>query len=235
MLFLTMSRAHRLHQLLQELRLHPPPVTAPRLARALDVSERTIHRDIATLRENGAVIDGAAGFGFTLTEDPALPPQIYARDEIEALVLGLREVAETGDPALAAAANRAEAKLRASLPDRLRAYLEHNVLTAKRFRPRPALIIDPTILREAAWAEIAVDMCYIDAAGRETQRRIWPLSIVFLDEALVVLAWCCLRRATRVFRLDRIQTALATDESFRPRRVPLLKDAVAEIRAAMDV
>ena len=229
-LFVSMSRAHRLHKLLQELRLRPPPVTAAELAAATGVSERSVHRDIATLRENGAIIDGAAGFGFTLTEDPALPPMMFGRTEVEALVLGLREVQVRADPALAAAAETAMAKIRAVVPDRVQSYLEHAVLTAARFRPAPALLIDPAEIRAAAWAEEALDIDYADAAGQESQRRIWPLSIVFMDEALVLLAWCCLRSATRAFRLDRIRDVRRTSESFRPKRVPLLRQAIVDVR-----
>jgi len=123
-----MSKATRLIQLLHELRMYSPPVTAQTLAEAMAVSERTIYRDIDALRAAGAVIDGEAGFGYTLTEDPALPPQMFSHDEIEALVLGLREVREIADPALATAAESALAKLRATLPDRLKSRLEHAVL-----------------------------------------------------------------------------------------------------------
>jgi len=121
-----MSKATRLIQLLHELRMYSPPVTAQTLAEAMAVSERTIYRDIDALRAAGAVIDGEAGFGYTLTEDPALPPQMFSHDEIEALVLGLREVREIADPALATAAESALAKLRATLPDRLKSRLEQS-------------------------------------------------------------------------------------------------------------
>ena len=87
-----MSRTARLFQLMQCLRSATPPVTAEVLAQELDVSSRTVHRDIDSLRGLGAVIDGAAGFGFTLIEDATLPPLGFQDDELEALVLGLREV-----------------------------------------------------------------------------------------------------------------------------------------------
>ena len=221
-----MSRANRLIQLLHEIRLHRPPVTAAVLAQALDVSERTIYRDIETLRGSGARIDGEAGFGYTLTEDPALPPQMFSHAEIEALVLGLREVREVADPPLAKAAESALAKLRATLPDRLKSHLENSVLYAKRIRPRPDLIIDPAIIREAAWSEIALDIRYEDVNENITERRIYPLSIVFMDYSLVLIAWCCLRKSERAFRLDRILEVTQTEESFRPHRVRMLREAL---------
>lgn len=229
-----MSRANRLIRLLHEIRLHRPPVTAQLLAQAMDVSERTIYRDIDALRAAGARIDGEAGFGYTLTEDPALPPQMFSHAEIEALVLGLREVREVADPPLADAANSALAKLRATLPDRLRSHLENSVLYAKRFTPRPPLAIDPAVIRKAAWEEMALDISYADVNGAETERRVYPLSIVFLDYSLVVIAWCKLRTAERMFRLDRIRTVEISDESFRPRRVAMLREAMEKIRRSAD-
>jgi len=224
-----MSRSVRLIQLLQELRLHNPPVTAETLAESMGVSPRTIYRDIQTLRDAGAQIEGEAGYGFTLLEDPALPPQVFSREEIEALVLGLREVQAIADPALAKAAGHALAKLHATLPERLKNYLKHAVLNAKRFRPRPPVAIDPAVIRQAAWQEFAIDINYTDANGKPSQRRVYPLSIVYLDDALMMLSYCCLRKATRAFRLDRIESLNVTDESFHPRRVRLLKQAIADI------
>lgn len=225
-----MSKATRLIQLLHELRLHAPPVTAQSLAEAMAVSERTIYRDIDALRSAGAVIDGEAGFGYTLTEDPALPPQMFSHDEIEALVLGLREVREIADPALAKAAESALAKLRATLPSRLKSRLEHAVLYAKRFQDRPEITIDPAEIRKAAWDEVALDIAYVDQHEKASHRRIYPLSIIYFDQTLVLLAWCCLRQADRTFRLDRIRTVSATNESFRPNRVSLLRDAIGRIQ-----
>ena len=129
-----MSRIFRLHQRLQTIRNEPQPVTADRLAALMDVSIRTIHRDITTLRELGAGIDGAAGFGFTLGDDVSVPPLSFGNDELEALVLGLREVEKIGDTVLSAAARQALAKLKSRLPEAQSRRLQHAVLTAKRFQ-----------------------------------------------------------------------------------------------------
>lgn len=227
-----MKKSQRLVQLLQELRLLDPPITACNLSRALDVSERTIYRDIDELRASGARIEGEAGYGYSLVEDPAMPPQVFSREEIEALVLGLREVREVGDPALAKAADTALSKLHATLPSRLKGHLKHSVLHAKRFKKRPAIKVDVGLIRQAAWQELAIDMAYSDAAGKPSQRRVYPLSIVYLDDVLVLVAYCCLRRATRAFRLDRIRRLRLSEESFYPRRVSLLRDALAVIKRA---
>lgn len=226
-----MSRTARLFQLMQALRSGPSPRTSQQLAQDLGVSPRTVHRDIESLRGLGAVIDGEAGFGFTLIEDATLPPLGFTDDELEALVLGLREVQAIGDPGLADAAGNALRKLQGRLPQRQSHRLTHAVLTATRF-DRPA---KPTItvgdLRQATWDERTIEFAYTDAKGDDTRRKVNPLSIVYMDRSNVLISWCHLRQDFRVFRLDRIREMSVTDESFRPNRIPLLRDALAQIRA----
>lgn len=225
-----MTRTNRLFQLMQALRNGAPPHTAGILAQDMGVSPRTIHRDINTLRGLGAVIDGAAGFGFTLIEDAALPPMGFDNDELEALVLGLREVEQIGDPDLAAAAGRALRKLQGRLPPSQSQRLKHAVLSAKRFhRPNPPSI-PVAALRKATREEVAIEFAYRDAHGAASQRRVNPLGIFYMDQSTVLLSWCHLRRDFRVFRLDRMQSLTITDHSFRPSRVPMLRDALARIK-----
>jgi predicted DNA-binding transcriptional regulator YafY len=225
-----MSRADRLFRLLTAFRMLPQPVTAARLAEETGVSERTLYRDIQALRAGGALIDGAAGLGFTLTEDPALPPQMFTRLEVEALVLGLAEVALSGDPALARAAAEAQGKIIATLPDRVQRQAIHAVSRVYRFERRPALPPHMTTLREAAWEERALDLAYRDLTGTITRRRIWPLGIVFLDREVQCLAFCCLRQDFRRFKVLQMDAVRLTDESFRPRRVPLLRAYIDQMR-----
>ncbi|WP_420585916.1 helix-turn-helix transcriptional regulator [Ruegeria sp.] len=226
-----MSRTARLFQLMQSLRSGPSPKTSGALGQDLGVSARTIHRDIDTLRGLGAVIDGEAGFGFTLIEDATLPPLGFTDDELEALVLGLREVQAIGDPGLSEAAGAALHKLQGRLPPRQSHRLSHAVLTATRF-DRPARpTVDVADLRQAAWDEHVIAFDYTDAKGDATHRKVKPLSIVYMDRASVLLSWCLLRQDFRVFRLDRMHSMRVCDESFRPNRVPLLRDALARIRA----
>lgn len=219
-----MSRSIRLIQLMQQLRSSTPPVKARDLAQELNISVRSIYRDIDTLRASGAIIDGEAGFGYTLVEDPALPPMMFSRDEMEALVLGLREVGQVGDPVLAKAANDALYKIKACLPERMRMQFEHSILHAVRFHPRPKITIDIALLRQAAWEENEIFIKYTDAKGENSERNLKPLSILFMDQALMLLAWCNLRKNFRSFRIDRINTLTVTDVSFRPKRVALLRD-----------
>jgi predicted DNA-binding transcriptional regulator YafY len=225
-----MARADRLFRLLDALRRLPAPVTAARLALETEVSERTLYRDIETLRAGGALIDGASGYGYTLTEDPSLPPQMFTQLEIEALVLGLAEVRLAGDPALAQAAEAALAKITATLPERVQRQAIHAVQQTYRFERRPPAPASLGLIRQACWDEEAVEIAYTDKAGNVTTRHIWPLSVVFLDRSLMLLAWCCLRQGFRKFQLHNILDATPTGHSFRPRRVALLRDFLAEMR-----
>ncbi len=215
---------------MQALRMAPPPATASELAQTLGVSPRTVYRDIETLRSLGAVIDGESGFGYTLIEDAAMPPLSFDTDELEALVLGLREVGEVGDPALAKAAANALGKLRARLPAAQAHRLEHAVLTARRFSRMPEPGVDPSLLRQAAWDEKRIRFDYSDAEGRPTNREVDPLSIVYMQASHCLLAFCHLRQDFRAFRLDRMRNFELTEASFRPRRVPLLREYLARIK-----
>lgn len=226
-----MPKSDRLFRLLSAFRMLPQPVTAARLAEETGVSERTLYRDIQSLRAAGALIDGEAGAGYTLTEDPALPPQMFTRLEVEALVLGLAEVTQSGDAMLARAAAEAQAKIIATLPDRVQRQAIHAVTRSYRYEPRTPAPPHLHLLREAAWEERAVDMTYRDANGRQTARRIWPLGTVFMDREVQCLAFCCLRQDFRRFKVVQMADVRATDESFRPRRVPLLRAFLDRLRS----
>jgi len=229
-----MSRSHRLMQLMQLFRTMPPPVRAQALADETGVSLRSVYRDIEALRGMGAVIDGAAGYGYTLIDDPALPPMSFSQDEIEALVLGLREVQAVADPVLAEAAQNALAKLRASLPASQRHQLEHASLHAKRFHHRPEICIDVAALRASIREERVICIEYEDHEGKRSTRDIYPLGIVFFESTLVVSSMCLLRQDFRTFRLDRIISCVETGKSFRPKRVPLLRALFAKFKAESD-
>lgn len=225
-----MSRTHRLFQMMQTLRRLSPPITAAALAQEMQMSPRTIYRDIDALRSMGAVIDGEAGFGYTLIEDAALPPLAFEDDELEALVLGLRDVAVIGDPALSKAARSALDKIKARVPPRQAHRLQHAVLNAHRFAKPLEISIDVALLRAATWDEVAVRYGYTDAKGAETLRTAYPLGLVYLDSSNVMLAWCHLRKDYRTFRLDRMKDLVRCDDSFRPRRVPMLREHLDRIR-----
>jgi predicted DNA-binding transcriptional regulator YafY len=155
---------------------------------------------------------------------------MFTRLEVEALVLGLAEVRLAGDPALAKAAEAALAKITATLPERVQRQAIHAVQQTYRFEKRPAAPAHLALIRQACWDETALDITYTDRGGTPTRRRIWPLSVVFLDRTLMVLAWCTLRQDFRRFHLDSMSGIAATAVSFRPRRVPLLRDFLRQLR-----
>ena len=226
-----MPRADRLFRLLSALRTLPRPATAARLAEETGVSPRQLYRDIEALRAGGALIDGAPGFGYTLTEDPALPPQMLTRIEVEALAIGLAEVRLAGDPALAAAADSALAKIVATLPDRVQAQALHTAHQVFRFERRPAAPLHMATVRQAIWDERALSIAYTDKSGSPSTRTIWPLSVVFFDRSLLCMAFCQLRQDFRNFHIDMMTEVTPLDEYFRPRRVPLLRQMLAKVRA----
>ena len=225
-----MSKTTRLFKLMTALSSARPPVTAERLADTLQVSIRTIYRDVDTLRELGAVIEGEAGFGFTLIEDASLPPLAFEDDELEAIVLGLRDVAVIGDPSLATAAQSALAKITARVPDRQAHRLDHAVLDALRYTRPPTPTIDVALLRKATWDEFQVIFDYADARGVQSRREVWPLGIVYHEASSVLLAWCLLRADYRHFRLDRMENLEISTKSFRPRRVAMLREHLSRLR-----
>lgn len=208
----------------------PAPVTAARLADETGVSLRSLYRDIDSLRAAGARIDGERGYGYRLIEDYALPPQTLDRAEIEALALGLAEVQHMGDPALAKAAGSALAKIAARLPDDGERHLFHAISQVYRPEMRYPSLPGMDVIRKACWHEAPLSIRYVDKEDAVTSRVILPLAIVYSEKVLTVLAWCRLRAAFRMFRLDRIRDIKPAGGSFRPRRAALLRTYLAELR-----
>lgn len=213
------------------MRVMPAPITAARLAEEMDVSLRSLYRDIDSLRAAGARIEGERGYGYRLVEDYALPPQTFDRIEIEAIALGLAEVKHMGDPALAKAAASVLAKVAATLPDDREQQLFHAISQVYRPDARFGELPYVDVMRQACWQEQAVSIRYADKAGMVTERTILPLALIYTEGALTVLAWCCLREALRMFLLERVSAVEPTGTSFRPKRATLLRDYLAELQA----
>lgn len=214
-------------RLLEALRRLPKPVTAARLAAVTEISPRQLYRDIATLRAGGVLIDGAAGYGYTLTEDPALPPQSFSRLEIEALMLGVASLADLGDVPLSVAGRNALARIVATLPDRQARQAAHATIRSWRPpEPRAAITVDLDLLRTACWDEFSVCITYRDARDRLTEREILPLGMSYSPRTLMLVAWCKLRDGYRTFEVPRIVALSRGETSFRPRRVQMLREYV---------
>jgi predicted DNA-binding transcriptional regulator YafY len=218
------SRAERLLDLIQILRRHRHPVSGHALAKELGVSIRTLYRDIVTLQAQGARIDGEPGLGYVLRPGFMLPPLMFSEDEIEALVLGSRWVADRGDSRLGAAARDALAKIAAVLPADLRDELDASTLLVGPGAPIAAGDAELASIRLAIRAERKLDITYRDVQDAETKRLIWPFAVGFFDRARVVVAWCELRQGFRHFRTDRIAAFAPTDIRYPKRRQALLKE-----------
>lgn len=199
-----MSRSERLLDLLQALRRHRRPVSAEVLAGQLGVSRRTLYRDIASLRAQGATIDGEAGVGYVLQPGYLLPPLMFPAEEIDALVLGARWVMTRTDHPLGEAARGALARIAAALPAEARAEMEDSALMVGPGRPVAAGPIGTEALRAAIRSGRKLRLGYRDGAGRVTDRVIWPIGLSFFEDTRVLVSWCELRDDYRHFRVDRL-------------------------------
>src|SRR6185312_13801138 len=218
-----MSRTTRLFKLMDALRGHRRPVTAARLAEDLSVSIRTVYRDIQTLIDLGAPVEGEAGVGYLLRAGFFLPPLMFGEDELEALVLGARWVRGQGDPALAQAADSALAKIATASPRDLREKIAETGLWAPRW---PAPAEQPSglrTIREAMRREHKLAITYVDEKGATTERVIWPIALAFFEGKRLLAAWCELRNGLRHFRSDRISSLDTLDTRYPTRRAVLMK------------
>jgi predicted DNA-binding transcriptional regulator YafY len=220
-----MSRTERLFDLLQVLRRHRQPVTGRQLAAEVGISLRTLYRDMASLQALGADIEGEAGLGYVLKPGFLLPPLMFSAEEIEALVLGSRWVAQRADGPLGEAARGALGKIAAVLPPELRGEMESSALLVG---PGQALAdaapVDLTVIRQAIRRERKLLLVYADGRGAASERTVWPFALGFFDRVRVVVAWCELRQGFRHFRCDRIGALTVLDQRYPRRRQALLAD-----------
>ncbi|SON53656.1 HTH domain protein [Hartmannibacter diazotrophicus] len=218
-----MRRADRLFEIIQLLR-RKPTVRARDLAEALEVSERTIYRDIRDLIVSGVPIEGEAGIGYVLRAGFDLPPLMFKETEIEALVLGARIVETWGDKELSEAASDAIAKIEAVIPEQLRGYMAQTALLApSNYRMEP-IEFDLGEMRRAVRNLLKVRFCYKDVLGHGSERTVRPLSLAYFGPVWVLAAWCELRDNFRTFRLDRMADFAVTEEHFRQERGKTLHD-----------
>ena len=219
-----MSRSERLLALIQVLRRHRRPVSGRRLAEEMGVSLRTIYRDLQTLAGQGAPIEGEAGIGFVLRPGFLLPPLMFRDEEIEALVLGSRWVAQQSDPALATAAQDVVAKILTVLPEHLKQRVEYSALFPVPVDESVPDAVDGKVLREAMRRERKLRIVYRDGQGRKSRRVIWPLALAFHQRVRLLVAWCETRRGFRHFRTDRIASAEMLGDALPRRRLQLLRE-----------
>ena len=210
-----MRRADRLFEIIQYMR-RKDLVRARELASSLEVSERTIYRDIQDLITSGVPIEGEAGIGYVLKAGFDLPPLMFKEQEIEALVLGARIVESWADAQLAAAASDVIAKVEAVIPERLRSYMANTALLAPAQHYMEPISFDMAQLRQALRNQLKVYFEYHDAVGQPSARIVRPLSLAYFGPVWLLAAWCELREDFRTFRLDRIEGFVVKPDRFRP-------------------
>lgn len=225
-----MRRADRLFAIVHYLRGRRL-TTAAQLAGWLEVSERTVYRDIADLAASGVPVDGEAGLGYRIRAGFDLPPLMFTFDEIDALAIGARFVEAWAGPRLAVGARSALAKIAAALPAEKRTALERAPLFAPGFfiDPKPGERLDA--LRRAIAEQLFVDLDYKDVGDRVTQRRTRPLGLYFWGDAWSLAAWCELRQDFRNFRLDRIASLELTQTRFPDEAGKRLADFLRKMQA----
>lgn len=218
------DRAARLLDLIDYLRRGRYPVTAADLAARHDVSLRTLYRDIASLRAQGADIEGDPGVGYRLHPGFLLPSLMFGTNELEALVLGARWVEAQADAELSQAATTALARISATLPEPMRIAIDTSGLFVPRWHENKTSEPWLPVLRHAIRDERKLRMTYVDAADEPTARVIWPFAMAFFDPVTrTFAAWCELRGDFRHFRADRVVTLEDTGERYPQRRHALLK------------
>ena len=207
-----MRRADRLFQIIQILRRSTRPVTAAALAEELEVSKRTVYRDVADLIGQRVPIEGEAGLGYLLDSDYDMPPLMLTPDEIEAVMLGAQWVAGRSDKALSNAARDVIAKIAAVVPERLRPFIAEPSVGVKPTIAEQDEGVDPSGLRSAIRNSRKLRLRYRSEAGEETKRTVWPVILGYAETSRLLVAWCELRQGFRHFRTDRIVEAEMLDE-----------------------
>ncbi|MCZ7479196.1 YafY family protein [Rhizobium rhizogenes] len=210
-----MRKASRLFEIIQILRLARRPVTAQMIAEKLEVTARSVYRDIAALQTMRVPIEGERGVGYILRPGFSLPPLMFSIEETEAIVLALAMVDRSSDTELRQAAKKASDKIAASLPEPLSKTLSANALHAwGSVAPAPAGI-DLATVRRAVRDEERLEISYRDETGAETRRQIRPIAVIYYSETVNIVGWCELRQAIRNFRSDRVLTCESTGSFFK--------------------
>lgn len=205
-----MRRADRLFQIVQHLRARRL-TTASQLSSWLQVSRRTIYRDIQDLSLSGVPVEGEAGVGYRLSRGFDLPPIMFTFDEVEALVAGLRMVESWGGPSLGAASRSALSKVALALPRARRSTVEDTRLFAPDFHIDKSTGDTLDAIRQAVGEKRRLTFDYVDRGKKPSSRSVRPLGLFYWGATWTVAAWCESRRDFRNFRLDRMSAVAAGD------------------------
>ncbi len=199
-----MRRADRLLQIIQILRRENRPVTSAAMADELEISQRTLYRDMVSLESTGVPIRGEVGIGYVLDEGYMLPPLMFSESELEAIMLGARMVDGRVDDEMSRSARDVVAKIKAVIPKSMRATLLDTPIFAPQWIEQDVEVFDLADLRAAIRAEREISIDYTDLKGNKSSRTIWPFSIGLFPNARMITAWCTVRNDFRHFRTDKI-------------------------------
>ena len=203
-----MRRTDRLFEIIQMLRMEKKSITANEMASRLEVSVRTVYRDIQTLQSMRTPIEGEAGVGYIMRQGYNLPALNFSVDEIEAIVVGLSLVSRTGDPELQKAALRVSEKI-----DRVREKLDS--LQVSEWGTAVPESVNPDVLRAAIRNEQKITIEYHDETNIATKRIVLPIGIIYYVQSIVLIAWCELRNNFRHFRVDRMSNCVENEAHFK--------------------
>ena len=226
-----MRRADRLFQLVQLIRGRRL-TTAAFLAQRLEVSERTVYRDVADLQHQGVPIEGEAGVGYRLGAGFELPPLMFTQDEASALVAAARLAQSWVDPALARDIETGLGKILSVLPAAARVSAEALALYAPAMGMDNALRARLQTLREAVQSHNKLQLSYSDVSGDASERTVRPLGCFYWGKVWTLSTWCELRNDFRGFRVDRMNAIAVLPERFRDEPGKTLADMLRQVKAA---
>lgn len=210
-------RSSRLLDIIGIMRRARGPVSARALARTLEVSERTVYRDIVALQGMRVPIEGEAGVGYVMRPGFDLPPLMFTDEEAEAIAVGLSLIGRTSDAGLLAAASRAFAKISDVLTGPAGGRFDGAALQASHWNAIPPAPVEYRLLRMAIREERKLRLHYRDEKGRDSERTICPIALVYCVDCIILAAWCEMREALRHFRVDRMRVCTALDCLFEGR------------------
>ncbi len=212
-----MRRADRLFQIIQIMQRQKTVLTAHEIAEELEVSPRTIYRDIQDLMSNHVPIRGERGTGYIFEKGYDLPPLMFSEEEIDAVMLGVEWVRANGDVAIQRAAEDVLSKIGAVLPNDRQALTKSiRHVIPKRELKTPIHVSMPKV-RQAIRDQVKSKTSYRTPDGTLTERVLSPLMIVFFEDIQLLAAWCDLRNDFRHFRMDRFEVFEPLKERFSPK------------------
>lgn len=221
-----MTRSIRMFDIIQIMRSARGAVTARALADELEVTPRTIYRDVAALQAMRVPVEGEAGVGYVLRAGFDLPPLMFTAEELEALYVGMALLHRTGDAGLERAARRAGEKIASAMPGKTLQVRLH-VSGWNRISQDG---VDAEQLRRYIRDEVEIDIAYLDLEQHQSRRAIRPLALIYYIDVVVLIAWCILRQDFRHFRIDRIRECAPTGRHFTA-EAAALRDSLAKRNA----